>query len=121
MCSNKRCVLKIFKEWRTQNFEILKFLQQKFSKTQISNLGMAITLDNCKLESCIWCVLEFSIRPHTQNSQKLLKIVRNGYNFGYIKARELHLVSFCAYWSSPYDLILNFVISDNFFQICHFP
>jgi hypothetical protein len=37
-------------------------------------------------------------------SQKLFKKIRNGYNFGYIQARELHLVSFCAYWSSPYDL-----------------
>jgi hypothetical protein len=41
-----------------------------------------------------------------ENSQKLFKKVRNGHNFGYIQARELHLVSFSAYWSSPYDIIL---------------
>jgi hypothetical protein len=35
-----------------------------------------------------------------------LKKVRNDHNFGYIQARELHLVSFCAYLSSPSDLIL---------------
>jgi hypothetical protein len=35
------------------------------------------------------------------HSQKLLKKVRNGHNS---QARELQLVSFCAYWSSSYDL-----------------
>jgi hypothetical protein len=55
MCSNKRCILVIVKKLHTKNFEILKFFEQKFSKTHIVNLGMAITLANCKLESNIWC------------------------------------------------------------------
>jgi hypothetical protein len=39
MCFNKRCVLVIAKKWYTQNFKILKFLEQyfKFSKNQILN------------------------------------------------------------------------------------
>jgi hypothetical protein len=55
MCSNKRCILMLVKKWHTQNFEILNFFEQKFSKTQISNLGIAITLANCKLGSKTWC------------------------------------------------------------------
>jgi hypothetical protein len=55
MCSNKRCILVIFKKLHTQNFEILKFFDQKFGKTYILNLGMAITLANCNLESITWC------------------------------------------------------------------
>jgi hypothetical protein len=51
MCSNKRCILVIVKKLHTQNFEILNFFEQKFCKTHIVNLGMAITLANCKLES----------------------------------------------------------------------
>jgi hypothetical protein len=35
--------------------EILNFFEQKFCKPQISNLGMAITLANCKLETNTWC------------------------------------------------------------------
>jgi hypothetical protein len=41
-----------------------------------------------------------------ENSQKLFKKVRNSHYFGLIQARELQLLSFCAYGSSPYDLIL---------------
>jgi L-rhamnose mutarotase len=70
-----------------------------------------------KLESCTWChfvrigvpqmtsYLKFGIFLN-KNSQILFKNVRNGHNFGYIQARVLNLVSFCAYWSSPCDLIL---------------
>jgi hypothetical protein len=53
--SNKRCILVIVKKWHAQNFEILKLFEQKFCKTQISKLGMAITLANCKLGSNTWC------------------------------------------------------------------
>jgi hypothetical protein len=55
MYSNKRCILVIVKKWHTQNFEFLKFFEQKFCKTEIFNLGMAITLANCKLEGKTWC------------------------------------------------------------------
>jgi hypothetical protein len=58
MCSNKRCILVIVKKLHTQNFEICKFFEQKFCKTHILNLGMAITLANCKLESNTWCHFE---------------------------------------------------------------
>jgi hypothetical protein len=34
-----------------------------------------------------------------------LKKVRKGHNCGYMQARELHLASLCAYFSSQYDLI----------------
>jgi hypothetical protein len=54
MYSNKRCILVFFKKWHTQNL-ILKVFEQKFCKTEISNLGMAITLANCKLRSKTWC------------------------------------------------------------------
>jgi hypothetical protein len=86
-------------------FQFLKFFEQKFCKTVISNLGMAITLAHCKLRSKTWCHF-VRIENLNKNSQKLFKKVRNGYNFGYIQAREVHLVSFCAYWSSLCDLIL---------------
>jgi hypothetical protein len=55
MCFNKRCILVIVKRLHTQNFEILKFFEQKFCKTHILNLGMAITLANSKLETNTWC------------------------------------------------------------------
>jgi hypothetical protein len=78
---------------------------------------MAITLANCKLESFNWChsvrikVLHMTSYSNfgnflNENSQKLFKKVRNSHNFGYIQVRELHLVSFCAYCSFPYDIIL---------------
>jgi hypothetical protein len=55
MCYSKRCRLIIVKKWHTHNFKILKHFEQKFCKTEISNLGMAITLANCKLGSNAWC------------------------------------------------------------------
>jgi hypothetical protein len=55
MCSNKRCILVFFKKLHTQNFEIWKFFEQKICKIHILNLGMAITLANCKLKSNTWC------------------------------------------------------------------
>jgi hypothetical protein len=55
MCSNKRCILVIVEKLHTQNFEISKFFEQKFCKTHILNLGMAISLTNCNLESNTWC------------------------------------------------------------------
>jgi hypothetical protein len=81
---------------------------------------MPITLANCKLGSFNWChfvrIKVFHMTSYSKfwnfgnflnkNSQKLFKNVRNGHNFGYIQARELHLVSFCAYLSFPSNLIL---------------
>jgi hypothetical protein len=55
MCCNQRCILVIVKQWYSQNFGILNFFEQKFCKTEILNLGMAITLANYKLESNTWC------------------------------------------------------------------
>jgi hypothetical protein len=49
MCSNKICRLIIDKKWHVQNIKVLKFFEQKFCKTEISYLGMTITLANCKL------------------------------------------------------------------------
>jgi hypothetical protein len=40
---------------KSLNFEISIFFEQKFCKTQISKLGMAITLTDCKLGSNTWC------------------------------------------------------------------
>jgi hypothetical protein len=36
--------LQLAKELAIPKFEILKFFEQKFCKTEISNLGMAITI-----------------------------------------------------------------------------
>jgi hypothetical protein len=49
--------------------------------------------------------LEFSYFLN-KKSQTLLKNVKQGHNFSLIQAKDLHLVSFCANWRSPYDLIL---------------
>jgi hypothetical protein len=40
--SNKRCILALIKKWHTQNFKVLIFDEQKYCKTQIPKLGMAI-------------------------------------------------------------------------------
>jgi hypothetical protein len=58
MCSYKRFILVFVKKLHTQNFDIWKFFEQKFCKTHILNLGMAIPLANCKLESIAWCHFE---------------------------------------------------------------
>jgi hypothetical protein len=56
--------------WHTQNFKILKFFEQKFCKTEISNLGMAITSANCKLGSKTWChFVRIGVRHMTSYSK----------------------------------------------------
>jgi hypothetical protein len=74
MSSKWRCILVIVKKLHTQNFEILKFFEQKFCKTEISKLGMAITLAYCKLGSNNWChFVRIGVLHRTFSWMKILK------------------------------------------------
>jgi hypothetical protein len=134
MCSNKV----IFKMWYTKNILILKFFDKKFCKTQISNIEMAITLSNCKLDSSTWCnfvhigvrhltsyskfgILEFSWITILKISWKksVMAITLNKHMLKSYNWYHFVLIGVCQmilYWK-----LWNFEIFDNFFQIFHFP